>query len=171
MSKALTVHQRAQRIRLAIFDIDGVLTDGKLYLAPDGTELKTSSVRDGHGIRLLLDAGVTVAVISGRPSEAYRARLEYLGVQHIRLSTGSDKLPAYTALLDELGLADADVAHMGDDTPDVPLMQRAGLALTVADAHEAARDAAHWVSRHAGGHGAVREACDLIVAARNGAGA
>lgn len=165
MSESLTVHQRAARVRLAIFDIDGVLTDGKLYLAPDGTELKTSSVRDGHGLRLLLDAGITVAVISGRPSDAYRARLQYLGVQHIRLSTGSDKLPAYTALLDELGLDDAQAAHMGDDTPDVPLMQRVGLALSVADAHDAARAAAHWVSRQPGGHGAVREACDLILAA------
>lgn len=165
MSDSLTVHQRAARVRLAIFDIDGVLTDGKLYLAPDGTELKTSSVRDGHGLRLLMDAGITVAVISGRPSEAYRARLESLGVEQIRLSTGADKLPAYQALLADLGLDDTQAAHMGDDTPDVPLMQRVGLALTVADAHDAAKAAAHWISRNPGGHGAVREACDLIVAA------
>lgn len=165
MSEPIDIQQRAARIQLVVLDIDGVLTDGKLYLAPDGTELKTSSVRDGLGIRLLLDAGIQVAVISGRPSPAYQTRLRSLGVEHIVLSTRV-KLPAYEQLLARLGLRDEEVACMGDDSPDVPLLERVGLALTVADAHPSALAAAHWVSQHPGGHGAVREACDLILDAR-----
>ncbi|WP_348675449.1 HAD hydrolase family protein [uncultured Abyssibacter sp.] len=166
MSDTTNIRERAANIRLVIFDIDGVLTDGKLYLAPDGTELKTSSVRDGLGLRLLLDAGIQVAVISGRPSPAYEQRLRKLGVEHIVLSTRV-KLPAYEQLLEALDLTDAEVACMGDDAPDVPLMRRAGLALTVADAHTSAQEAADWISRFNGGHGAVREACDLILDARS----
>ena len=142
-----------------------MLTDGKLYLAPDGTELKTSSVRDGLGLRLLIDAGIHVAVISGRPSPAYEQRLRKLGVEHIVLSTRV-KLPAYEHLVDALGLDDQQVACMGDDAPDVPIMQRAGLALTVANAHHSAQAAADWISQFDGGHGAVREACDLILDAQ-----
>lgn len=165
MSEALTIRERAARIRLVIFDIDGVLTNCKLYLAPDGTELKTSNVKDGLGIRLLLDAGIQVAVISGRPSPAYEARLRSLGVEHIVLST-RDKIPAYEQLLSDLGLSDEQVAHMGDDAPDVPLMERVGLALSVADGHATAHNAAHWISQNNGGDGAAREACDLILEAQ-----
>ncbi|PWN56537.1 KdsC family phosphatase [Abyssibacter profundi] len=165
MSRPNDIQQRAARIKLVVLDIDGVLTDGKLYLAPDGTELKTSSVRDGLGIRLLLDAGIQVAVISGRPSQAYQNRLRSLGVEHIVLSTRV-KLPTYEALLETLQLQDDEVACMGDDSPDVPLLERVGLALTVADAHPSAQAAAHWISQYRGGHGAVREACDLILAAQ-----
>jgi 3-deoxy-D-manno-octulosonate 8-phosphate phosphatase (KDO 8-P phosphatase) len=162
LSEPHDIRERASKIRLVIFDIDGVLTDGKLYLAPDGTELKTSSVRDGLGLRLLIDAGIHVAVISGRPSPAYEQRLRKLGVEHIVLSTRV-KLPAYEHLVDALGLDDQQVACMGDDAPDVPIMQRAGLALTVANAHHSAQAAADWISQFDGGHGAVREACDLIL--------
>lgn len=161
----LRVQQRAAKIRCALFDIDGVMTDGKLYLGPDGQEWKAVSVRDGLGLKLLLQAGIEVAVISGRPSIAMQTRLASLGIQHVYLNT-EEKLPAYERLQRHLGFKDEDCAVMGDDAPDVPLLQRAGLALTVADAHPTALKAAHWISRHGGGQGAVREACDLILAAR-----
>lgn len=153
---------RARQIRCLFLDIDGVLTDGKLYIGPNGEEIKTNYVRDGLGIKMMLKAGLQVAVISGRPSESMRQRLQWLGVQHIALDT-EDKEPAYLRIRDALGLGDAQCAHMGDDVPDLPLMRRTGLALSVADAHPRALDVAHWVSRYGGGYGAVREAVDLIL--------
>ena len=156
---------RARDIRCLFLDIDGVLTDGKLYIGPNGEETKTNYVRDGLGIKLMLKAGLHVAVISGRPSEAMRARLSWLGITHIALDT-EDKLPAYLRMRDALGLTDAQCAHMGDDVPDLPLMERVSLALTVADAHPKALAAAHWTSRYGGGQGAVREAVDLILNAQ-----
>ncbi|MEQ1440726.1 HAD hydrolase family protein [Fontimonas sp. SYSU GA230001] len=159
------VRQRARAIRCLFLDIDGVLTDGKLYIGPNGEETKTNYVRDGWGIKLALKLGLHIAVISGRPSEAMRKRLEWLGIRHIALDT-EDKEPAYLRMRDALGLDDAQCAHMGDDVPDLPLMRRVGLALSVADAHPRARAAAHWISRCAGGHGAVREGIDLILAAQ-----
>ena len=163
------IRKRARRVRCLFLDIDGVLTDGKLYLGPGGAELKTNFVRDGYGIKRLLASGIEVAVISGRPSEAMRQRLDFLGVKHIVLDN-EDKLPVYERIRDRLGLADADCAAMGDDAPDLPVMARVGLALTPADAHPVALKAAHWVSRHNGGVGAVREACDLILDAQGKGG-
>ena len=160
-----TVAERARRVRCVVFDIDGVMTDCKLYLGPDGSEWKAVNVKDGLGVKLLLQAGIEVAIISGRPSPAMRERFASLGVRHIWLDAG-DKLPVYEALLRQLGLQDSEAAVMGDDLPDLPLMQRAGLALTVADAHPVALAAAHWSSRLGGGNGAVREAADLILRAR-----
>lgn len=156
---------RAARVRCLFLDIDGVLTDCRLWLAPDGTELKAVHVRDGLGIKLLLRAGIEVAVISGRPSEAMRLRLEGLGVRHIHLST-EDKLPCFEDIIARIDVPADACAAMGDDLPDLPLMQRAGLALTVADAHPRVAESAHWISRHPGGFGAVREAADLILAAQ-----
>lgn len=159
------VRKRAAKVRCLFLDIDGVLTDGKLYLGPDGAEWKTNYVRDGLGIKQLLAAGVQVAVISGRPSDAMQRRLEFLGVTDVVLDH-EDKLPVYERIRARLGLKDEQCAVMGDDVPDLPVMKRAALALTVADAHPTARKAAHWVSRHPGGQGAVREACDLILVAQ-----
>lgn len=159
------VRQRASKIRCLFLDIDGVLTDGKLYLGPNGEETKTNYVRDGYGIKLALRQGLQVAVISGRPSETMRQRLKFLGVEHIALDT-EDKEPAYLRICAELGLSDDECAHIGDDMPDVPLLRRVGLAMTVSDAHDCALTHAHWVSRYTGGHGAVREAIDLILAAQ-----
>ncbi|HUR40359.1 MAG TPA: HAD hydrolase family protein [Verrucomicrobiae bacterium] len=159
------LRKRAARIRCLFLDIDGVLTDGKLYLGPNGEETKTNYVRDGLGIKLLLKAGVQVAVISGRPSPAMRKRLEYLGVTEVVLDN-DDKLPVYEQIRDRLGLKNEQCAVMGDDLPDVPVMKRTALAFTVADAHPTARKVAHWVSHYPGGMGAVREACDLILAAQ-----
>ena len=157
---------RARRIRCLFLDIDGVLTDGKLYIGPNGEETKTNFVRDGLGIKLLLKAGLQVAVISGRPSPSMRQRLEYLGITEIVLDN-EDKLPAFEQIRDKLGLKDEQCAVMGDDLPDVPVMQRAALALAPADAHPVARRLAHYVARATGGHGAVREACDLILQAQD----
>lgn len=159
------LRRRAAHVRCAVFDIDGVMTDGRLYLGPDGQEFKAVSVRDGLGIKLLLKAGIEVAVISGRPSLAMEQRLRSLGVRHLFMNT-EDKLPAFQSLQATLGVSDAECAVMGDDTPDLPLLERAGLALTVADAHPALRKVVHWTSVHAGGCGAVREACDLILDCR-----
>lgn len=160
-----TLSERARDIRCVVFDIDGVLTDCKLYLGPDGSEWKAVNVRDGLGIKLLLAAGIEVAIISGRPSAAMQQRFEYLGVRHIRLDV-EKKIPAYESLMQQLGLDDAQMAVMGDDVPDLPLMRRAGLALTVADAHPRALAAAHWASRLKGGEGAARDAADLILRAQ-----
>lgn len=160
-----TALQRAQNIRCVIFDIDGVMTDCKLYLTHDGEEIKAVNVRDGLGIKLLMKHGIEVAVISGRPSVAMQKRLEFLGVPHIWLAT-EDKLPAYRTLLAKLGITDAQCAHMGDDTPDLPLFQQVGLALAPGDAHPKAKAAAHWVSEAKGGDGAIREAVDFILAAQ-----
>ena len=159
------VRKRAARLRCLFLDIDGVLTDGKLYLGPDGAEFKTNYVRDGLGIKLLLKAGLQVAVISGRASEAMQRRLAGLGVTEVVLDH-DDKLPVYERICARLGLKDEHCAVIGDDLPDLPVMRRAALALTVADAHPVALKAAHWVSRYPGGQGAVREAADLILAAQ-----
>lgn len=161
----MDVATRARDVRCIVFDIDGVMTDCKLYLAADGSELKAVNVRDGLGIKLLLRAGIEIAVISGRPSDAMAKRLAFLGIPHVWLDT-EDKLPAFEALQRKLRISDAQCAVMGDDVPDLPLMQRAGLALTVADAHPRALAAAHWTSRHRGGDGAIREAADMILAAQ-----
>ncbi|HEY0916790.1 MAG TPA: HAD-IIIA family hydrolase [Solimonas sp.] len=159
------IQQRAAKIRCVFLDIDGVLTDGKLYIGPNSEETKTNYVRDGFGIKLALKLGLQVAVISGRPSESMRRRLEWLGVKHIALDT-EDKEPAYLRMCAEMGLTDEQCAHVGDDVPDVPLLKRVGLACTVADAHPKALVAAHWTSRYNGGHGAVREAIDLVLEAQ-----
>lgn len=162
---AAAVKTRAKKIRCLFLDIDGVMTDCKLYLAADGSELKAVNVRDGLGMKMLMKHGIEVAVISGRPSEAMQKRLEWLGVRHIYLNT-EEKIPAYEAVKKKLKIRDEECAHMGDDVPDLPLFARVGLALTVADAHVKALRAAHWKSRHAGGNGAIREAADLILAAQ-----
>lgn len=154
---------RFQRVRCIVLDIDGVMTNGMLYLGPEGAEYKAVSVRDGLGIKHLLQEGIQVAVISGRPAPAIEARLRSLGVEHLWMDT-EDKIPAFNALIDLLKLDTREIAVMGDDIPDLPLMKRAGLALTVADAHPQVLDTAHWRSRYAGGYGAIREASDLILA-------
>ena len=156
---------RAARIRCVIFDIDGVMTDCKLYLTHDGEEIKAVNVRDGLGLKLLMKHGIEVAVISGRPSAAMQKRLEFLGVPHIWLAT-EEKMPAYETLKARLGLTDAQMAHMGDDTPDLPLFRAVGLALAPADAHRKAKAEAHWISEARGGDGAIREAADFILAAQ-----
>ncbi|MGB0955008.1 MAG: KdsC family phosphatase [Panacagrimonas sp.] len=167
---ASQLRQRAANIRCLFVDIDGVMTDCKLYIAADGSELKAVNVRDGLGMKMLRQSGVEVAVISGRPSAAMQKRLESLGIVHIFLDQ-QDKIPAYEAVQSALNIADAQCAHIGDDVLDFPLFDRVGLSMTVADAHPSALQRAQWVSRYRGGDGAIREAVDLIMAARAGASA
>ncbi len=152
-------------IRLLVLDVDGVLTDGRLYFGPEGELCKSFHVRDGHGIRQLLAAGVQVAVISGRQSPATRRRCEELGIAHVHEGV-ADKAAEFLRLSARLGVAPAECACIGDDVTDVALFARAGLAVAVADAHPGALAAAHRRTRGMGGAGAVREVCDWLLAAR-----
>ena len=155
------------KIRLLILDVDGVLTDGRLYFGPQGEALKVFHVRDGHGIKLLMGAGVHVAAFSGRRSAATAARLRELRVPTV-VQGCSDKLRALQALTKRLHLDPLNCACIVDDTPDLPLMSAVGFAAAVADAHPLVRSAAHWVAGVGGGLGAVRELCDSILRARAG---
>ncbi len=162
---AASLRRKAARIELAVFDVDGVMTDGRLYIGPGGQEFKAVHIHDGHGLKRLMNAGLEVAVISGRHSEAVEARLSDLGVEHVFMGA-ADKLALFYALLGELNLEPHQAAYMGDDEPDLGPMQVAGLALTVRNAVPEALRAADWVSTRSGGDGAVREACELLIAAR-----
>lgn len=155
---------RAQGIRVALFDVDGVLTDGGLYFSAEGETLKRFHTLDGHGIKLLARAGIAVGVISGRDSAPLRLRLAALGVEHLQLGT-EDKLPAAQALLARLGLDWPQAAAIGDDWPDLPLLQRAALACAPPQAHAEVRAIAHHITRAHGGAGAAREFCDLLLVA------
>ncbi len=154
---------KAARIRLVLLDVDGVLTDGRLYYGPEGELMKAFDVRDGFGIVLLRDR-LDFGVISGRPGKATRLRLEELGVKHVIFGQ-ADKLAGYRQLA-HLGVPDDEVAYMGDDVNDLPLLRRVGLSAAPADAMPAVRAAVHFVARAPGGRGAVRELCDLLAAAR-----
>lgn len=155
--------RRAAGIRLVLLDVDGVLTDGRLYYGADGEALKAFDVKDGHGIVLLRDR-VDFGVISGRPGKASERRLQELRFKHLVFGE-RDKLEGY-ARLAHLGVPDDAVAYMGDDVNDVALLRRVGLAAAPADAREEARAAAHFVTAARGGRGAVRELCDLILRAK-----
>jgi len=153
------------RIRLLVLDVDGVLTDGRLRYGPEGELEKLFHVRDGLGIRTLAAAGVAIAVISGRDSQAVARRCAELGIVEVQQGV-KDKAAALATLLAKLGVEPRDCACIGDDTPDVPIMRQVGLAVAVADAHPDARRAAHRSTRLPGGAGCVRELCDLLLAAR-----
>jgi len=150
-------------IRLLVLDVDGVLTDGRLYFGARGEALKAFHVRDGVGLRQLQRAGLEIAVISGRRSPMVAARCRELGVGHVLQGVG-DKLAALTRLCARLKLTPAACACVGDDLPDVPVMRAAALSFAVADAHRVARRAADVVTRLPGGRGAVREVCDHLLA-------
>lgn len=158
---------RAARVRLLLLDVDGVLTDGRIWYGPAGEALKAFDVRDGHGLVMVRDR-LQLGVLSGRPGTATEARLRELRFHHLVFGQ-PDKLAGY-ATLAHLGLDDAEVAYMGDDVNDVPLLRRVGLAAAPADARPEARRAAHFVARAPGGRGAVRELCDLLLSARGVAG-
>ncbi len=162
-----TLIERARDVRLLVLDVDGVLTDGRLYFSSKGEELKCFHVRDGAGIVQLVRAGIQVAVISGRSSRAVERRMSELGVAWVRQGI-DDKLSALRELLDILGLGPQAVATMGDDVPDLPLFDVARLAITVADAHASVKSRAHFITQAMGGQGAVREVCDLILESQQG---
>ena len=156
----------AVEIALVVLDVDGVLTDGRLWYGPDGETLKAFNVRDGHGIKSLVAAGVGVAVISGRRSAALMARMRELGVADVAQGV-SDKARALAELLKRKAIDPRCVACLVDDTPDLGLMAAVGMPAAVADAHPEVLAAAKHVTRAAGGHGAVREFCDFLLAARD----
>ncbi len=157
-----TLIERANDVRLLVLDVDGVLTDGRLYFSARGEELKCFHVRDGAGIVQLVRAGIQVAVISGRSSRAVERRMSELGVTWVRQGI-EDKLAALQELLDILSLGPQAVACMGDDLADVPIFEVARLAVAVADAHASVKSRAHFITQALGGQGAVREVCDLIL--------
>jgi 3-deoxy-D-manno-octulosonate 8-phosphate phosphatase (KDO 8-P phosphatase) len=155
------------RIRLLLLDVDGVLTDGRLYFGARGEALKVFHVRDGHGIKLLMAGGVEVAAVSGRRSAAVAARMRELRVKRV-MQGCTDKVAALHSLCGALGIDALDCACIVDDTPDLPLMSAVGFAAAVADAHPLVLSAAHWVAKRDGGRGAVRELCDALLRARAG---
>ncbi|GKX56468.1 3-deoxy-D-manno-octulosonate 8-phosphate phosphatase [Leminorella grimontii] len=159
------VFQRASAIRLLICDVDGVMSDGLIYMGNHGEELKAFSVRDGYGIRCLLTSGVEVAILTGRKDKLVAERAKTLGIAHLYQGL-SDKLVPFNKMLHELSLAPEQVAYIGDDLIDWPVMAQVGLAVAVADAHPWLLTKAHFVTRTPGGRGAVRELCDLILQAQ-----
>ncbi len=149
-------------VALVVFDVDGVFTDGRILIGPQGEEYKTFHTRDGHGVKRLMASGRQVAIISGRNATAVEHRMAELGVQHV-FQGCTDKLKVLLALLEKLDISLENVAYMGDDLPDLEVMQEVGLPVTVSDGAQEIRSAASIVTRSAGGHGAVREFCDMLL--------
>lgn len=160
-----SVAEKARSIRLVIFDVDGVLTDGGLFIDTDGREHKVFNSRDGHGMKMLRQSGVEIGVISGRSSEAVIHRMTGLGIEHVYQGQ-QEKLPAFYDLIGRLGLAPVQAAYVGDDVVDLPLLRRVGLAIAVQDAHELVKRHVHWVTANGGGRGAARDVCELIMEAQ-----
>ena len=158
-------NERAANVRLLALDVDGILTDGRIYYSNAGDELKTFNIKDGLGIKLLQRAGVQVAIITGRQSEIVARRARELGIIDV-VQGREDKRDALAELCERHELQFADCAYMGDDLPDLGAIRAAGLGMTVADATARVLAAADWTSSYRGGDGAVREACEFILAAR-----
>ncbi len=156
---------RARRIRLAAFDVDGVLTDGTVWLDDAGRESKGFSILDGLGLKMLAGSGVMLGIITGRRSRTVELRAAELGIALLRQGV-QDKLAAFAELLAEVGLDPAEASYMGDDLPDLPVLRRCGLAISVPDAPDLVRGHAHLVTAASGGRGAVREACEYILRAQ-----
>ena len=161
-----TAMERAKQVKLMVFDVDGVLTDGGLRYGSDGEVLKTFNVLDGHGIKLLQQSGVKTAIISARQSPIVAKRGADLGIS-IVLQGVHDKRSAFETLLAEMGLTGQDCGFMGDDVIDLPVMTRVVFAASVPNGHEEVRSRAHYVAQAGGGSGAVREVCDFILRAQN----
>jgi 3-deoxy-D-manno-octulosonate 8-phosphate phosphatase (KDO 8-P phosphatase) len=156
---------KAGKIRLVVFDVDGVLTDGSLYLGDGGEEYKAFYSRDGLGMNLLQNTGVKIGIITGRTSQVVQYRMQSLGIKQVMQGV-SDKLPALMQMCQAEGLAVAQVAYVGDDVIDVPVLKHAGLAIAVADAHPSIFPYVHWRTQANGGRGAAREVCELIMQAQ-----
>lgn len=159
------LRERASKIRMLVLDVDGVLTDGKLYFDHAGNEMKAFNTRDGMGMKALQRVGIEVAVITGRKSEAVKQRMAQLGIQYVYQGR-EDKLEAFLELLEITGLDAQQICFAGDDWIDLPVLLRAGLAVSVADAEDRVKQQAHWITPRNGGDGAVREICNLILAAQ-----
>ncbi len=156
---------RAAMVELVAFDCDGVLTDGRLLLGDDGVEHKAFHVRDGHAMRMLAEAGIGVAIVTGRSSRAVELRAAELGIEHL-VQGCRDKVAALGSIGERAGVAPAAMAFVGDDLVDLPAMRCCALAVAVADAHPRVREYAHWCTSNPGGRGAAREVCELVLRAR-----
>ena len=165
MIELAEIERRAARVKLLLMDCDGVLTDGRITLLENGDEEKSFHTRDGHGIVLFHRAGLSSGIISGRTSSLVERRARELGMRYVRQGTW-DKIKDFDELLAEAGATEHEVAFVGDDVTDIPLMQRSELAIAVADAVPETRAAAHYVTELPGGHGAVREVTELILKAQ-----
>ena len=153
---------RTKNIKLVVFDVDGVLTDGSIIIGDDGEEYKAFHSRDGHGMKLLQYTGVEIAIITGRTSKVVEHRMNSLGINH--LYQGQQiKLPAFEELIKKLNLTADQCAYVGDDIVDLSIMSRVGLAIAVQDAHDVVKKHAHWITPAKGGKGAAREVCELIM--------
>ena len=155
----------AQSLKLLALDVDGILTDGRIYYGNNGEELKSFNIKDGLGIKLLQQAGVDIALITGRSSDIVARRAAELGINDV-IQGREDKLTALKSLCNDKGITLAECAYMGDDLPDLAAVRAAGLGLTVSDAALQVRNAADWISELAGGQGAVRQACEMILTLR-----
>jgi len=157
--------ERLKALKLLVCDVDGVFSDGRIYLGNDGEELKAFHTRDGFGVKALVNTGTMVAVITGRSSSIVENRMQHLGVQHI-IQGVEDKAAAMQALCDELGVSKGEVAAIGDDVPDLGMYPFADTKVAVKDAHPRVTGAANWVLTKPGGFGAIRELCDVILQAK-----
>ena len=158
--------ERARGVKLMIFDVDGVLTDGRLYLSDSGEEMKAFNTRDGQGINLLRKSGIAVGVITARTSRVVERRARELGIELVRQGA-SDKANAFAELLSGQNIKAGEAGYMGDDLADLPVLIRCGFAATVSSAPDAVRNRVHYVARAAGGEGAAREVCEFILRAQN----
>ncbi len=156
---------KAKKIELVIFDVDGVMTDGSLFLGDDGQEYKAFNSLDGHGMRMLQEGGINAAIITGRKSNVVEHRMKDLGITRVYQGY-RDKIPAYETLMKDVGLQTDQVAYVGDDVVDLPIMTRVGFAIAVQDAHPYVKKHAHWITQNNGGQGAVRDVCELVLEAK-----
>ena len=161
--------KRAQRITFLLLDVDGVLTDGKITFTSDGHEVKSFDIQDGHGLKELARSGVGIGLLSGRRSPMVERRAKELDITEVHQGV-ADKLPVYEALISKRGLIDQEVAYVGDDVPDLPVLRRVGLAVAVRNGHAIVKRVAHYVTIRRGGEGAVREISDLLLRARSRGG-
>jgi 3-deoxy-D-manno-octulosonate 8-phosphate phosphatase (KDO 8-P phosphatase) len=157
--------ERARRVRLMVFDVDGVLTDGRLWYGPQGEALKAFHTLDGHGLKMLAQSGIAAAILSGRSSPAVALRAAELGVAHV-VQGARHKAAGFATLLARLGLAPAEAGCMGDDVPDLPVLERCGFACAPREAHESVLRAAHYVAAAPAGAGAAREVCEYLLRAQ-----
>lgn len=155
----------AAKVKLLLFDVDGVLTDGRLVIGDDGLEFKAFNSRDGHGIKMLQRNGVAVGIITGRTSRVVKHRVKDLGIKHV-FQGCKEKLPVYRKLIKKLKLKPEQTAYVGDDVVDLPIMLHVGLAVAVQNAHALAKQHAHWITPSIGGYGAAREVCEMVLLAQ-----
>lgn len=165
MSPSNSVTEKAKLIKLLILDVDGVFTDGRIWISGEGTEYKMFNTQDGYGLKTLRRQGIQVAVITGRKSSAVTYRMKELGIEHV-FQDIRDKLAVFKNLLKDLALEATQCAYVGDDNPDIPVMQQVGLKVAVENATAPVKSVADYETSAKGGHGAIREVCDMILAAQ-----